>query len=137
MKISAGILLEWNGRYLLCHPSKSSWFGTYSPPKGEVDPGEFIRDAALREFKEETSIDLNPSLLDNIYPIDVIYSNKQNNITKIVHLYKIRINSLSELGLESDVLDKSRLQINEIDWCGFLNKSECMDRIFWRFKHLI
>lgn len=59
---SAGILLfRRSGRgpeVLLAHMGGPFWaskdVGAWTIPKGEIDPGEAPRDAALREFAEET-----------------------------------------------------------------------------------
>jgi predicted NUDIX family NTP pyrophosphohydrolase len=60
-KTSAGILLyrrSAGGPFvLLIHPGGPFWAsrdaGAWSIPKGEIDPGESAREAALREFAEE------------------------------------------------------------------------------------
>ncbi|NNM72269.1 NUDIX domain-containing protein [Enterovirga aerilata] len=60
-KRSAGILLHRSGpdgpEVLLVHPGGPFWAkrdaGAWSIPKGEIDPGEEPRAAALREFAEE------------------------------------------------------------------------------------
>lgn len=58
--ISAGILLYRRKpglQLLLAHPGGPYWQnkdeGAWSIPKGEVDPGENLLDAAKREFEEE------------------------------------------------------------------------------------
>jgi predicted NUDIX family NTP pyrophosphohydrolase len=59
---SAGLLLyrfrDGAVEVLLAHPGGPFWarrdLGSWSVPKGEVDPGEDLRSAALREFTEET-----------------------------------------------------------------------------------
>ncbi|HEX2921044.1 MAG TPA: NUDIX domain-containing protein [Bacteroidales bacterium] len=63
-KQSAGILLYRNSQVktevLLVHPGGPFWakkdFHSWSIPKGEMDEGENILDAAKREFLEETGI---------------------------------------------------------------------------------
>ena len=67
MKQSAGTLLYRKGptlEGLLVHPSgaynrKAPW----GIPKGEPDPGEALEDAARRETREETGIDVKGPLL--------------------------------------------------------------------------
>lgn len=66
MKRSAGILaykIEDNTiKVLLCHFGGPYWVnkdtGGWSLSKGEVNEGEAILDAAKREFKEETNLDI-------------------------------------------------------------------------------
>jgi hypothetical protein len=44
---------------------------------------------------------------------------------------------VSEIDLTSEVIDLERLQVEEIDWAGFLTKSEASVRIFHRISHLL
>ena len=70
MKISAGILLYRRGRggleVFLVHPGGPFWakkdLGAWSIPKGEPDEGEDLRDAAIREFSEETGFAIDGEL---------------------------------------------------------------------------
>ena len=66
-KTSAGVLLFRRTpelEFFLVHPGGPFWarkdIGAWSLPKGEVDPGEELLDAARREFKEETSFTVDP-----------------------------------------------------------------------------
>lgn len=66
MKQSAGILLYRRTadqlQFLLVHPGGPFWknkdLGSWSIPKGEFTDEEQALDAAIREFKEETGVDL-------------------------------------------------------------------------------
>ena len=139
MKVSAGIVLILNkSKILLAHPTKSKWYETYSVPKGGVDEGEETIDAALRELREETSLVIDKGMISNPKdPIEIIYQNKQGKKYKKLVLYTVYINSLSEVNMDSEIIDKSRLQIKEIDWCGFLDKKEASLRIFHRMYNLL
>lgn len=58
--ISAGIVLRSKGKYLLARPTGNT--GTtkgWGIPKGKVDSGETLLEAAMREFREETNLDLS------------------------------------------------------------------------------
>jgi predicted NUDIX family NTP pyrophosphohydrolase len=69
-KVSAGLLLyrRKNGEleFLLVHLGGPFWAkkddGAWFLPKGEVNPGEDEQAAALREFREETGLDVHPAL---------------------------------------------------------------------------
>jgi predicted NUDIX family NTP pyrophosphohydrolase len=84
MKTSAGTLLYRKGlnlEVLLVHPSgaynrKAPW----GIPKGEPDPGEALEDAARRETREETGIEVTGPLV----PLDSIQYAKSR---KIVHCF--------------------------------------------------
>ncbi len=63
-KVSSGLLMFRRSRgeveFLLVHPGGPLWGhkdeGFWSIPKGEVEAGEDLLDAAKREFEEETSL---------------------------------------------------------------------------------
>lgn len=132
MKKSAGVVIILNKeKFLLCHPTNSKWYGTYSFPKGGIEDGESTIDAAIRELKEETSVIIKKNQISNARnPIVVYYENKKGLKYKSVTFYTVHINNLSEIGLESEIIPKKNLQIEEIDWAGFLSKKEAKSRIF-------
>lgn len=139
MKKSAGVVIILKGeKVLLCHPSNSRWFGTYSFPKGGIEEGETTLDAALRELKEETSVIVNKNQISNLKdPIVVYYENKKGVKYKSITLYTVHINELSEIGLESEIIPKEKLQIEEIDWAGFIDKQEAELRIFYKTRSVL
>ena len=139
MKKSAGVIIVLNkDKVLLCHPSNSRWFGTYSFPKGGLEEGESTLDAGLRELKEETSVVINKNKISNLKdPIIVDYVNKKDIKYKTITLYTVYINDVSEINLPSEIIDLERLQVEEIDWAGFLTKSEASVRIFHHISHLL
>ena len=132
--ISAGILLIYDNKVLLCHPSNNYWTNTFSPPKGHVEEGESSEEAAIRECYEETSIVVKREQLGKQFTVN--YTNK-DELYKVVHLFLVEINSLAEVSMDSEVVDKRDLQIEEVDWCGFMTKSEALKHLFWRFKNVI
>lgn len=77
---SAGVLLRCGELYLIAHPTAGTG-GTrgWGIPKGKIDPGETPYAGALREFQEETNLDL----LNNRYDITVNPDCGLNYIAKI------------------------------------------------------
>lgn len=139
VKVSAGVIVILrNEKLLLCHPTGHKWFDSFSFPKGGVDVDESTIDAALRELREETSVIVDKSQIENLEnPITVNYKNKKGVKYKKVILFIARINSVSDIGLDSDVIQRERLQLEEVDWAGFLTKEDAKIKIFHRFAHLL
>ena len=138
MDKSAGIIIIINNKkVLLAHPTNSRWTNTYSFPKGGIEEGESQIDAAIRELKEETSIEVSIDKIEDKKPIVVQYNDKNGKIYKEVYLFKVYINDISEIGLSDETLPKEMLQIEELDWCGFLTKEEAKDKIFYRVADLL
>jgi ADP-ribose pyrophosphatase YjhB (NUDIX family) len=126
--ISAGLLIIQDNKILLCHPTGSKWWGTYGIPKGIVEEGEDVIDAAIRETKEEVGIEIPKQWVwPKIYTID--YINSDNELFKKVYYYIVKT--------ENIVIDKSKLQKEEVDWAGFVDKREAEKRILWRFKSML
>lgn len=58
------IILDDNNRVLL---QKRRDVGLWGIPSGHVEPGETVREAAIREVKEETSLDIEIKHLIGVY----------------------------------------------------------------------
>ena len=60
----AGVLVKVGDKCLLCKRNKKGSFpGMWSVPAGKIEEDEGTRTAAVREFKEETDLDINPDML--------------------------------------------------------------------------
>lgn len=134
MKTSAGIILKYKDSILLCHPTNASWKETYSFPKGLIEDGEDLIDAAIRECFEETGIKVTREQIVNKY---LVPYKKGRNYFKKVYLYQVNVSSLKDIGLINEVVDKSQLQLEEVDWAGFISKEDVSEKIFWRFKPIL
>lgn len=128
MKLSAGLIIIQNNKILLCHPTGRGWWGTYSIPKGEVEEGEDLLDAAIRETEEETGIKVNVKYKEPDGYID--YKDENGNARKRVFYFVVKLNKQINI-------DKSKLQIEEVDWAGLLELEEAKKRIYWRLKPLL
>ena len=135
MKKSAGVIIVLNKeKILLCHPANNDkWFGSYSFPKGGIDEGETIKQAALRELFEETSVKLTDGMLsDEPLVLDYMNYKKKGVVYKRIYLFTLYISDISEIGLDSEVIPKENLPLDEIDWAGFVTKEEAKLRLFHR-----
>lgn len=54
----AGVLVKQDDKYLLVQEKKPHVYGLWNLPAGHVDEGETFQQAAKREGKEETGLDL-------------------------------------------------------------------------------
>ncbi|MEM0374058.1 MAG: NUDIX hydrolase [Sulfolobaceae archaeon] len=56
--VAVGVLIEHEGKYLLIKRLKPPSAGHWAVPGGKVEYGERLEDAAKREIKEETGLDI-------------------------------------------------------------------------------
>jgi 8-oxo-dGTP pyrophosphatase MutT (NUDIX family) len=133
MEISAGLLIRCKEKILLCRAKNSD---VYGPPKGGVERGETIMQAAIRETWEEVGIYVDKSKI-NPNPLKFEYDNWNGEIFKIVWIFIVDVDNLLDLRLMDWEVPKSQLQAKEISWAGFLNKEEASKVIFRRFKILL
>ena len=120
-----GVAIVCNNEILLVHPTNASWRKpTLGIPKGKLEPGEDVLTGAIRELKEETGIELDPSILSQNEP-DVcdLYDDK-GNVEKQLIYFTHEINDMSDIGLVKNRVPKSQLQAEEVDWAGFLGPNE-------------
>jgi ADP-ribose pyrophosphatase YjhB (NUDIX family) len=66
-KLGVGVLAERRGRLLLVRRNHEPHFGEWSFPSGFVDAGEGLEQAAVRETKEETGLDVRIERLLGAY----------------------------------------------------------------------
>ena len=136
MKTSAGILILYNHKALLAHSTNSSWWKSYTPPKGGVEEGETFEQTASREVAEELGIAIDPALLKE--RVDVEYRNAGGSKYKTVILFIHRINTLSEISLETEHVPFSQLQKDEIDEAKFMDAIEIEKKVLPRYiDHII
>ena len=128
IKKSAGLAIIYDGMILLGHTTGRGWYGSYGIPKGGIEIGEDNISAAIRETYEEVGIKVPKKLIDPTEHTFVVTS-KNKNHNKIVYYYIVKINDLSQIGLKDIKISKSNLQVEEIDWAGFLTYNDAIKRI--------
>jgi 8-oxo-dGTP pyrophosphatase MutT (NUDIX family) len=135
---SAGLVILYDNKILLGHTTGRSWYSSYGIPKGGIDDGETPIDAAIRETFEEVGLKINKNQIDPVeYTFSLGYTKNKKQIKKIVHYFIVKIDSLSDIGLSTLKIPKSQLQIEEIDWAGFLDLTEASKRIMKSQKSLL
>lgn len=126
---TAGVAIIYDRKILLVHPANGSWVRPIMGiPKGGIDEGEDVLDAALRELKEETGISLATSQLDPI-PNKVEVFNKSGKYQNSIYYFVCQIADLSEIGLDSISVPKQQLQKEEVDWAGFIDIKEAYHKV--------
>jgi len=133
-KESAGLLIIYDNKILLGHPTNSKWYNSYSIPKGGIDEGETPLDAAIRETKEEVGITVPKNLIDK-KQMSIVY--KTSSYKKTLYYFIVKINDLKQLGLSDLKIPKSDLQLKEIDWAGFIGYKEAMKRVSKHQRELV
>ncbi len=66
-KLAAVVLVEIDGRLVLVKRANEPAIGRWSFPSGYVDRGEAVEEAAVREVKEETGLDVEVTGLVGLY----------------------------------------------------------------------
>lgn len=126
---TAGVAIIYNSKILLVHPANGSWVRPIMGiPKGGVEPGEDLLEAALRELKEETGISVSPDKLDPA-PEKVEVFNKSGKYQNSIYYFKYNISDLSEIGLDSISVPKQQLQKEEVDWAGFVDIKDAYHKV--------
>ncbi len=122
METSAGICfyIPKEKRILLAHPTGRDYLGRYGFPKGHKEEGEDLRDTAIRELKEELGLSFDKERLDNSNKIVVPVRNKRTKeVWKHTHIFVVKIEDISELGLTTYTIPNELLGKKEIDHAGF------------------
>lgn len=131
MEISAGLLIIQDNKILLAHPTSAPWYGTYTIPKGKVQKNETLIDAAMRETFEEVHVKIDINDIENIDNPNIIeYINEKGVVYKKLFYFVVHPKTNIKI-------NKKKLGIKEVDWAGFIDKNESMDRIFWRFDEML
>lgn len=121
--MSVLILLEWEGKVLLVKRKNPPAIGQWSLPSGFVDYGEDPIDAAVREVKEETNLDVLITRL-----IDVFSPSESGGIhPTILLLYKGEIIA-GKLSPGDDVSEAMFFQPDQIphDRLAFKNTGQIL-----------
>jgi 8-oxo-dGTP pyrophosphatase MutT (NUDIX family) len=120
---------------LLVHPTNSSWASPrMGIPKGGIEDGESLLDAAIRETLEETGIRINPDQLEKFAETAEVW--KGSKYVYSIHYFVCNIADVSEIGLSSLRVSKTQLQEAEIDWAGFMDVKEAYQKVA-RSQHII
>jgi 8-oxo-dGTP pyrophosphatase MutT (NUDIX family) len=90
---SAGGVVVRGGEVVVIVPTRRASDGSkvLALPKGHIDPGETVVQAATREVREETGIEAE--LVDDLGEISYRYVRSRGPVDKVVHFYLFRYRS--------------------------------------------
>ncbi len=104
--VAVGIVVWWQGRVLLIQRGKEPRLGEWSIPGGAQKLGESLRQAALRELREETGLTVpDGAALHLVDALDSIIRDEQGRIEYQYTLidFTIRIDDGSAATAASDI----------------------------------
>ncbi len=132
MKKSAGILIyRRRGKkieVLLIHPGGPFWENKdeniWSIPKGQIEEGESLLDSAVREFKEETGLEIDDKDLERIFYLGEVKS----RTGKRVSVFALERDFGDKLEVSSNLIEiewpprsGKKIKIPEVDKIGYFN----------------
>ena len=123
---SAGLAIIYQDKILLVKPTNARWWKSYGIPKGRVEEGESTIDAAIREVKEEIGIEIPKFMIGEEH--EIFYIKKEKQWKRIAYFY-VLISDLSDIGLDSEIIPKNMLQLEEVEWAGFVPFEEARSRM--------
>lgn len=129
MITSAGLALIRKGTILLGHPTNAPWKGQYSIPKGNVNEGEDLIDAAIRETKEEIGIVIRKSDVQKTPHLIEYKKTPQLSAYKRVYYFIADVSAYYSI---PDIIPKNMIQLEEVDYAKFFTKQEAKSLIFHR-----
>ena len=130
MKKAAGILVTSKGKCLLCkRNTNGSLPGEWSIPAGKIEKGEDILNAALREFYEETDIELTSPL--NFIGVIKRYNREGTKQTGLMYVFKYETDDeiLPDLMSAKDGQEHTE--------CGYFSSGEIPTPMNQPFRNLI
>jgi ADP-ribose pyrophosphatase YjhB (NUDIX family) len=115
-KVAVGTIVALDGRILLLRRANQPSYGKWVFPGGFVDRGESLEDAAVRETREETNLDVRVTSLLNIY------STRDHPVVVIVYVAEA-VRGQASVGDEA--LEVRTFYPSEIPWDDLAFPSTC------------
>ncbi len=110
---AGGVILDSEGRVLMLHRKQE---GTWVLPKGRVEPGESLRQTALREVEEETGLK-DVKVVKEIGLVRYMFFWRPDNVNyrKTVHYFIMRLNgsAADSIKLEEDFSEHAWRPVDE------------------------
>ena len=108
LKVGAAVLIEQDNKLLLLKRNHEPWKGTWMVPAGYVEADENPKDAAIREVREETGLEVEIGDLHQVYYFDD--DPRGNGMSFVYKAEKI----IGEIKLNSESSDAKYFRWEEI-----------------------
>ncbi len=134
---SVGFAIIYKDKILLARPKRQGG-KSWGIAKGKIETGETFIQTAIRETREEIGITI-PEYLVPVEPVwsTIVYKNAKEKSYKKLHYSILRINELSDIGMETENIEKDNLSEIEIEEARFMTYDEAVEKIFWRQKEIL
>lgn len=130
MKKYAGIIVRCNNKVLLCkRNNEGSLPGFWSCPGGKMEEGETPKEAAIREFMEETDLPIYGNI--NFAAAIKRYTRDGQTVKGLMYCYLLDVEE--EIYPDLD----SAIDGNEHTECGYFSKEELPTPITKQFNKLL
>lgn len=103
---AGGLVVDQHGRAALIARANRRGQLLWSLPKGHLEKGESLEDAAVREISEETGI--TGRVVAPLGVIDFYFTAPDRRVHKTVHHYLLRA--------ESGELSAADMEVDHVDW---------------------
>jgi len=117
--VTVDALVVCKGNVLLIKRGRNPGKNLYAMPGGFINEFEFLKDACLRELKEETKIDVDKTILENsikqIKVIDNPYRDERGRIITHVYLIELNLKNLPNIKAADDASEVKWISLGEID----------------------
>ena len=115
--VGTGALIFKDGGLLLVKRGAQPGFGKWSIPGGLVEVGEKVKDAMMREVKEEVGFDVEVVKLTDVVDTVTLDSNGRVQYHFVVVNYLARIVG-GELKTATDILEARWVPVEEVEKCN-------------------
>lgn len=122
-KVVTVVLVEHEGRVLLGKRNINPGWGKWSFPGGYVNRGERVEEAAIREVKEETNLDIK---LDSLLGV---FSEEGNPVVLLVYQAQL-VGEVSEMRpQEEEVMELGFFGLDEIPELAFQSEPRIIEEL--------
>jgi len=107
------------GHVVIIKRGRNPGKGQYAMPGGFINQNESLKDAAIRELKEETKIDVAKPILENslkqVKVFDYPYRDPRGRIITHVHQFELNLKELPNIKAADDANDVKWMSFGDID----------------------